>query len=304
MSLLQKPTNIYHTSEQNTASSKDSWMNEFEDMFKKDLGEKVVEETLKQDKIEVLVEPEKVEEPTIDELSYDEKLEFIKKFANEFNLEFTMKVTPAIVEEPTPVVTPTIEPVKEEVVVPEPVKEEVVIQPEPVKEEVKVVTPKETEKPITFNFEKPEGWNKKRKKINFFKVLINGIFDVDMDPSDFKRYEKFKDNFKPAFFILLILSIVIGGLYFKSSYDETAGKKMNVVDRAFNFCVETYDKWTGRDKKYFPIDTIKVYNQDTPIDETFKINYTPYHIDTLNKVDSSKTIDDWEKLYQQLDSTK
>jgi len=293
MSFLQKPTNIYHTDEQSTGGAKDSWMNEFEDMFKTELGEKVVEETLKQDKIQEFTEPEKVVKPTIDELSYDEKLEFIKKFAKEFNLEFTMKVTPAIKEEPTPVVTPTIEPVKEEVI----------IEPEPVKkEEVKVETPKQTEKPISFNFEKPEGWNKKRKKINFFTVLFNGLLGIDMDPSDFRRYEKFMDNFKPAFFILLIAGLVIAGYYFKIDDKET-GKKINLIDRVFNFCVDTYDKWTGRDKNYNPTDTIKVFNQDTPINETLNINYTPYYLDTLNKVDTSKNMEDWEKKYKQLDST-
>ena len=170
MSFLQKPTNIYHTDEQNTANSNDSWMNEFENMFKTDLGEKVVEETLKQDKIQETIEPEKTKTPTIDELSYDEKLEFIKKFAKEFNLEFTMRVTPAIKEESAPTTTPTIEPVVEETK----------IEPEPVKEEVK------TEKPKNFNFEKPEGWNKKRKKIPFIKIFFNGLFGVDMDPSDYR----------------------------------------------------------------------------------------------------------------------
>jgi hypothetical protein len=292
MALLQKPTNIYHTGEQNTASSKDSWMNEFEDMFKKDLGEKVVEETLKQDKIEVFVEPEKVKEPTIDELSYDDKLEFIKKFAKEFNLEFTMKVTPAIKQEPTPVVTPTIEPVKEEVI----------IEPEPVKEEVKVEPPQQTEKPINFNFEKPEGWNKKRKRINFAQVLFNGVLGIDMDPADFRRYEKFMDNFKPVFIILLLGVIVIAGFYFKVDDNKNQGKKINVIDRVFNYCVETYDDWTGRNKKYVPMDTIKVYNQDTPVDESFKINYTPNYLDSFIKKDTIK-VDDWEKEYQKLDST-
>lgn len=301
MPLLQKPTNIYHTGEQNTGGTKDSWMNEFEDMFKTELGEKVVEETLKQDKIQEFTEPEKVAEPTIDELSYDEKLEFIKKFSKEFNLEFTMKVTPSIPVNSTPSATPTIEPVKEEEV----------IELEPVKEEVKVETPKQTEKPITFNFEKPEGWNKKRNRISFSKVFFNGLFGVDMDPGDFRRYEKFMDNFKPAFFILLIAGLVIAGYYFKVD-DKNTGKKVTLIDKAFDFCVDTYDKWTGRDKKYNPTDTIKVYNQDTPVQETFNIDYQPYYLDSINKVDTtkiettkidtSKTLSDWEKQYQQLNN--
>ena len=290
MSFLQKPTNIYHTDKQNTGDSKDSWMNEFEDMFKKDLGEKVVEEILKQDKIEEFVEPETVNTPTIDELSYDEKLEFIKKFAKEFNLEFTMKVTPSIPVNSTPTTTPTIEPIKEEVVV------------EPVKEEVKVETPKETEKPINFNFEKPEGWNKKRKKIPFIKIFFNGLFGVDMDPSDYRRYEKFMDNFKPAFFILLIGGIVAAGFYFKVDDDKNNGKKITIIDRVFNYCADKYDEWSGRSKKYTPIDTIKVYNQDTPFDESFKINYNPNYIDSFMKKDTV-LMEDWEKEYQKLDST-
>jgi len=291
MSLLQKPTNIYHTDEQNTAVNKDSWMNEFEDMFKKDFGEKVVEETLKQDKTQEFTEPEKVKEPTIDELSYDDKLEFIKKFANEFNLEFTMKVTPSIKEEPTPVVTPTIEPVKEEVV----------IEPEPVKEEVVIETPKKTEKPITFNFEKPEGWNKKRKKINFIKVLFNGIFGVDMDPSDFKRYDKFMDNFKPIVIILLIAGFIITGFYFKSSNNKNESKKTGIVDRAFNFCVDTYDKWTGRNKKYTSTDTLKVITQDTSVDKVIKFNNNSIYSDSFIKKETIK-MNDWEAEYQNLDS--
>ena len=296
MPLLQKPTNIYHTGEQNTASSKDSWMNEFEDMFKTELGEKVVEETLKQDKIQEFVEPVKVIEPTIDELPYEQKMEFVKKFAKEFNLEFTMKVTPSIPVESTPSVTPTIEPVKEEEV----------IEPEPVKEEVKVETPKQTEKPITFNFEKPEGWNKKRSRMSFSKVFFNGLFGIDMDPADFRRYEKFMDNFKPVLIILLIAGLIISGYYFKVDYKNT-GKKVTLIDRTFNFFVDTYDKWTGRDKKYNPTYTIKDYNQDTPVTETFNINYQPYYLDSLNKIDTTKidttqTSSDWEKEYQQLNN--
>jgi hypothetical protein len=297
MSFPVKPKQIYHTDEQNTANSNDSWMNEFENMFKTDLGEKVVEETLKQDKLQEFVEPEKVEKPSIDELSYEQKMEFVKKFANEFNLEFTMRVTPAIKEEPTPVVTPTIEPMKEEVVV----------EPEPVKEEVKVETPKQTEKPITFNFEKPEGWNKKIKKISIFTVIFNGLLGIDIDQSDFRRYEKFMYNFKPVIIILILSGIVIAGFYFKVDDNKNQGKKINIVDRVFNYCVDTYDDWTGRNKKYILTDTIKVYNQDTPVQETFNIDYQPNYLDSINKVDTtkidtSKTLSDWEKQYQQLNN--
>ena len=275
MALLQKPTNIYHTDEQNTGNPKDSWMNEFENMFKTELGDKVVEETLKQDKIQEFTEPEKVVEPTIDELSYEQKMEFVKKFAKEFNLEFSMKVTPAIEEPPTPSVTPTIE-----------------VQPEPIVEEVKIETPKETEKPITFNFEKPEGWNKKRKRINFFKVLFNGVFGVDMDPADFRRYEKFIDNIKPFFIILLIVGFIASGFYFKVADNKNYNKKITIIDRVFNYCADKYDDWTGRNKNFKNIEKPSV---DTPIN----LNYVPKFPDTTIKINN---MDDWEKQYQQLDS--
>lgn len=299
MASLQKPTNIYHTGEQNTGGAKDSWMNEFEDMFKTELGEKVVEETLKQDKIQEFTEPEKVVQPTIDELPYEQKMEFVKKFAKEFNLEFTMKITPSIPVESTPLATPTIEPIKEE--------EVVIVEPEPVKEEVKIESPTlPTTKPITFNFEKPEGWNKKRDRISFYKVFFNGLLGIDMDPADFRRYEKFMDNFKPVLIILLIAGLAIVGFRFKVD-DKNTGKKITLIDRTFNFCVDTYDKWTGRDKKYVPADTIKTYNQDTPVTETFNINYQPYYLDSINKIDTTKidtpqTSSDWEKQYQQLNN--
>ena len=294
MAFLEKPTNIYHTDNQTTGNSQDSWMNEFEDMFKKDLGEKVVEETLRQDKVQVFVDSEKTPQPTLDELSYDEKLEFIKKFAKEFNLEFTMKITPAIKEEPAPMVTPTIEPTKEEVVIAE---------PEPIKEEVKIETPKETPtKPITFTYEKPEGWNKKRKQTNIFVVILNGLFGIDMDPSDYRRYEKFMDNFKPFFFILLIASIVIAGFYFKVDDDKNEGKKITIVDRVFNYCVDKYDEWTGRKDIINKMDSVKIYNKNTVTDSTTKIINFPIYTDTFIKKDTSN-ITDWEKQYNSLDTS-
>lgn len=280
MSLLQKPTNIYHTEEEKTNIKQDSWMNEFEDMFKTELGEKVVEETLKQDKIQEFDEPNQPESQIQNELSYEQKLEFVKKFAEELNLEFTMKVTPSIKDKTFPEVTPTIEPV---------------VEPEPVVEEVKVQTPKETEKTINFNFEKPEGWNKKRKKTNFLKVLLNGILGVDMEPSDFRRYEKFTSNMKPVIVILLIATFVVSGFYFKSN----DVKKSNVFDRVFNFCVEKYDNWTGRNKKFITNDSINVQTIDSLLYDSNKITHTPLNFDTIDKKDTT-FMEDWEKQYEQL----
>jgi hypothetical protein len=108
-----------------------------------------------------------------------------------------------------------------------------------------------------------------------------------MDPGDFRRYEKFMDNFKPVLIILLVAGLIISGYYFKID-DKVSGKKITLIDRTFNFCVDTYDKWTGRDKKYNPTDTIKVYNQDTPVQETFNIDYRPNYLDSINKVDTNQ----------------
>jgi hypothetical protein len=103
-----------------------------------------------------------------------------------------------------------------------------------------------TEKPITFKYEKPEGWNKKPEKVNFFKIFWDGIRDVGMGPKEQKRYDDFKGNFFIVVIIGLLLYIVIAFNTCKS--DSSYNTNKSYIDRFINYCAEKYDKITGRDK--------------------------------------------------------
>lgn len=103
-----------------------------------------------------------------------------------------------------------------------------------------------TEKPINFKYEKPEGWNKKSEKVNFFKIFWDGIRDIGMGPKEQKRYDDFKGNFFIVAIIGLLLYIVISFNTCKS--DSTYSTNKSYMDRFINYCAEKYDKITGRDK--------------------------------------------------------
>jgi len=125
-------------------------------------------------------------------------------------------------------------------------------KPEPTPEKVK-----------TFKYEKPEGWNKKSEKVNFFKIVWDGIRDVGMGPKEQKRYDDFKGNF----FIVAILSLLIYIVIAFNSYKSNSGYDTNksYMDRFINYCAEKYDKITGRDKITYTVkDTIKPVVIDTP----------------------------------------
>lgn len=118
-----------------------------------------------------------------------------------------------------------------------------------------------TEKSITFNFEKPEGWNKKSKKTNIFKVIWDGLRDVGMGPKDQQRYDSFKSNF----FIIAIISLLIYIIIAFNSYNTSYNTNKSYIDRFINYCAKKYDKITGRDKLILIIkDTSKPIVIDTP----------------------------------------
>jgi hypothetical protein len=120
-----------------------------------------------------------------------------------------------------------------------------------------------TEKPVTFKYEKPEGWNKKSEKVNFFKVVWDGIRDVGMGPKEQKRYDDFKGNFFIVAIISLLIYIVIAFNTYKS--DSTYSTNKSYMDRFINYCAEKYDKITGRDKITYTVkDTTKPVVVDTP----------------------------------------
>jgi hypothetical protein len=120
-----------------------------------------------------------------------------------------------------------------------------------------------TEKPVAFKYEKPEGWNKKSEKVNFFKIVWDGIRDVGMGPKEQKRYDDFKGNF----FIVAIISLLIYIVIAFNTYKSNSGYDTNksYMDRFINYCAEKYDKITGRDKITYTVkDTIKPVIIDTP----------------------------------------
>jgi hypothetical protein len=157
----------------------------------------------------------------------------------------TPEITP-IIEQKTPEITPTIEQ-----------------KPEPTPVPVK-----------TFTYEKPQGWNKKRKKTNIFKVIWDGMLDRGMDAKDQHRYDNFKNNF----FILAIIGLLIYIMICFNSYNPNSKGKSNqsYIDKFMNYCVEKYDKITGRKEPVYS-------SKDTTTIKTILISDTPK---TIVKVDT------------------
>ena len=173
------------------------------------------------------------------------------------------------------------------------------------------------EVPKTFKYEKPNGWNKKPKKLSLLKIIWYGINRrVDMEPSEHKRFDNLMSNLKPILIILLLL--ISGWAIFKYSsvgdkkYNE--GEDSNYINRFINFFADKYKHWNDEpsdnqnlinniDTTHFQFNDETRYIKpiiDTPHVEVQQIiNIKP--IDTTTKLTPIiDTIKDWEKEYLKL----
>jgi hypothetical protein len=136
---------------------------------------------------------------------------------------------------------------------------------EPVEEKPKVSPYAIRFNPPGTEYGKPLGWDKPEKKPSFFQVIWDGIWDTDMDPSDYKRYDNFMSTARPILIILFIMLLAIGAYKFvnASSTPEHAYRSKSFTDKVINWGVEQYERLT--DDNNVEYDTIKTTSQPVKI---------------------------------------
>ena len=173
-----------------------------------------------------------------------------------------------------------------EKVEPDPVKEEVVpalgdeevremvldewerkldTEEEPVEEKPKVSPYTIRFNPPGVEYGKPLGWDKPEKKPSFLQVVWDGIWDTDMDPSDYKRYDTFMSTARPVLIILFIMLLAFGAYKFvnASSTLDHIPRNKSFTDKVINWGVEQYEWLT--DDNNVEYDTIKATSQPVKI---------------------------------------
>ena len=158
-------------------------------------------------------------------------------------------------EEPKPEIV--IEPI------PEPIPE-VIIEPTVVEE--KVEPPKINPYNIRFNYNKPDGWDRKEKKLNIFQIAWFGITGKEMDASEQRKFDNvIVGDGVPILVLILIFVVAFCIISFSSSFNtkyvEGRDKNNDVINKCIDYFVDKFiDK---NDNKTIYIDTVKVNNIKT-----------------------------------------
>lgn len=151
-----------------------------------------------------------------------------------------------------------------------------------------------------FNYNKPEGWDKKPPLINikefkptWWQILKDGLKGEDMEPKYFMKYEGWMHELKiigfTAFTTLCIIYIV-----FNSSFIRTSAMDSNddagLLNRGIDYILGRYDEWKGLTPQ-----PAKVYNStDTTV--LYQPTITQQELDSIinmynNRLDSLKNAD-------------
>lgn len=120
-----------------------------------------------------------------------------------------------------------------------------------------------------FNYEKPEGWDRKppkKIKISWLRRIKNGLFNVEMDASDQRKYDALIENIRVLFFtftFVFLLSAAIfsssfmSGKYTSEEYDPT------YLDMGIDYISDLYDEIVHNKKPVPVTDTIYESRKDT-----------------------------------------
>jgi len=144
-----------------------------------------------------------------------------------------------------------------------------------------------------FNYDKPEGWDKKPPIIKFkefkpkwWQILRDGLLGEDMEPKYFMRYEGWMHELKiiclTMLFTFCLTFIMLNSSFIMTSAvnEEKENNYRTWFDDGFDYVVGKYDRWRGVKPIVAAPDTIyKVMVRDTAIP-------APVPIMTQHEVDS------------------
>lgn len=162
-----------------------------------------------------------------------------------------------------------------------------------------------------FNYDKPEGWDKKPPliKIKEFKptwwqILKSGLINEDMEPKHFMRYEGWMHELKLICMTVFVTSC-LAYMLFHSSFITTSAmnEKQNDeptwFDKGFDYIMGRYDNWRGI-KPIVKPDTIYQVRIDTVIPAPVPL-MTQQELDSIiatynKRLDSLKATDSTTKI--------
>jgi len=128
-----------------------------------------------------------------------------------------------------------------------------------------------------FNYDKPEGWDKKPPliKIKEFKptwwqILKNGLSGEDMEPKYFMRYEGWMHELK-VICMTIFVGACLASILFNSSLittsamNEKENEKETWFDKGLDYVMGRYDEWRGVTPIVKPDTIYQVVVRDTAI---------------------------------------
>ena len=148
-----------------------------------------------------------------------------------------------------------------------------------------------------FNYDKPEGWDKKPPliKVKEFKpkwwqILKDGLKGEDMEPKYFMKYEGWMHELKIVGFTVFTTLCIIY-IIFNSSFIRTSAMDSNddagLLNRGIDYILGRYDEWKGIEKKV-SADTVKI---DSILIEPTDPIYTPITEEQLDSIIASYKLD-------------
>lgn len=176
----------------------------------------------------------------------------------------------------------------------------IIQKPTKIYEEQPTVTQTTTRK---FNYDKPEGWNKapKKYKMGWFKRIKNGLFNVDMEPSDQKKYDALIENIRVLFFTS-VATCLLFALLFNSPFATEKYRDVKYdptyIDMGIDFLADLYDEKFNKKQVFNAPDTIRQVRRDT-INQDVLIQMEVDSIMRKYREDSTRLADSLSKIPQQ-----
>jgi len=110
-----------------------------------------------------------------------------------------------------------------------------------------------------FNYDKPEGWDKKPKspllktkefKLTWWQILKTGLLGDDMEPKYFMRYEGWMHELKTMCLTVLVTfslayMVFSSSLMSTSAMNDKENEKQTWFNKGLDYVMGKYDDWRG-----------------------------------------------------------
>lgn len=153
-----------------------------------------------------------------------------------------------------------------------------------------------------FNYDKPEGWDKKPSLIKmkefkpkWWQILKDGLLNVDMEPKYFMKYEGWMNELKLICFSVLFtfcIAYIMFNSFFitTSAMNEKENNEPTLFDKGFDYVMDKYNNWRGVKPIVTPDTIYQVVVKDTPLPAPIPPLMTQYEVDSIIAM-YNKTLD-------------